>query len=147
MTHIEFAYPGGIIISSLGAQSINPLITVLASVAGAIIGALVTYYLNYAKTKAMMKWKPKYDVYNAILELDKGRPGDCNEKDQEIRLAKRLKFLSEKDEFKELADKIIENRFDNLAAKQTFIDEEFIPAIEKDLDDTMNFLKFRDKKK
>lgn len=48
---MEFAYPGGIIISNLGAQSANPMITVLSGAAGAIIGALFTYYLNYAKTK------------------------------------------------------------------------------------------------
>lgn len=51
LTHMEFAYPGGIIISNLGAQSANPMITVLSGAAGAIIGALFTYYLNYAKTK------------------------------------------------------------------------------------------------
>lgn len=87
-----------------------------------------------------MKWETKYNAYNAILEFDKGRPINTSEKNQEIRFAKRLKSLSENEEIKRIADIMIEGKFESLAEKQSFIDEKFIPAIEKDLEDTMNLL-------
>lgn len=90
-----------------------------------------------------MKWETKYNAYNAILELDKGRPGTALDKNQEIRFAKRLKALSRNEEIRKIADIMIENKFDNLADKQRFIDEKFIPAIEKDLEDTMNPFKWK----
>ncbi|MDD4161664.1 MAG: hypothetical protein PHW87_04210 [Methanothrix sp.] len=131
------------IIPNLGAQTTNILTTALAGAVGAIIGALFTFYLNYAKTKAMMKWETKYNAYNAILKFDKGLPIDSREKNQEIRFAKRLKALSKTREVKEIADTMIEGKFESLADKQIFIDEKFIPAIEKDLEDTMNFFKWQ----
>jgi hypothetical protein len=143
LANIEFVYPGGIIISNLGAQSMNPLITALVGMIGAIIGALFTFYLNYAKTKAMMKWETKYNAYNAILGFDKGHPLNTTDKNQEIRFAKRLKALSKDKDVKEIADRIIEGNFENLADKQQFIDEKFIPAIEKDLKDTMNLFRWK----
>jgi len=72
------------------------------------------------ETKAKMKWETKYNAYNAILALDKGRPLTTLEKDQEIRLAKRLKALSKKKEAKDIANAIIERKFKDLADKQNF---------------------------
>ena len=47
MAFIDFVYPGGILISTSGSQSTNPLITALAGViAGAIIGGVITYFVT-----------------------------------------------------------------------------------------------------
>jgi len=119
------------------------VISVLVGLASAIIGSLFTYHLNYAKTKAMMKWEMKFNAYNAILELDKGRPGTLLDKNQEIRFAMRLKALSQDEKIKDIADTMIKCEFENLKAKQRFIDEKFIPAIEKDLEDTMKLFRWK----
>lgn len=121
----------------------SPYFPLFSGLIGVILGGIITTYLEYAKTKAMMKWETKYNAYNAILELDKGRPGTALDKNQEIRFAKRLKALSRNEEIRKIADIMIENKFDNLADKQRFIDEKFIPAIEKDLEDTMNPFKWK----
>jgi len=132
----------GNISSNLGVQTTYPWTPVFAGLIGAIIGAILSFYLNYAKTKAMMKWETKYNAYNAILEFDKGRPINSAERKQEIRFAMRLKSLSENEEIKAIAHKMIIGEFNDLADKQQFIDEQFIPAIEKDLKDTMNFIRW-----
>jgi len=122
---MEFVYSSGII--AIGNIAL-----------GAIIGALVAFYLNYLKTKAMMRWEMKYNIYNAILKFDTGEPIRGNvDKAQYIRFIKRLKYLSKSKEIKEIADIMVEDNFMNLDDKQKFIDEEFIPAMEKDLEDTM----------
>jgi hypothetical protein len=119
------------------------LISALTGLIGVIVGAIITFILNYAKTKAMMRWEMKYTIYTSILELDKGRPLNTMERDHQIRLANRLKSLSRNKEAKEIATTLAENKFDSLKDKQKFIDEKFIPAIEKDLQDTMSFLGWR----
>ncbi len=113
------------------------LITLFSGLIGAMLGGLITAYLEYAKTKAMMKWETKYTAYNAILEFDKGHPLNSSDGKKQIRFAKRLKALSESKEIRQIANTMIENKFEDLADKEKFIDEIFIPAIEKDLEDTM----------
>lgn len=141
MSSVDFVYPGGIIISNLGTQSGYPLIAVLSGLIGAILGAFITFYLNYTKTKAMMKWEMKFNAYNAILELDKGYPTNSIDKKREIRFAKRLRALSENEEIKGIADKMINGEFEDKEDKERFIDEKLVPAIEKDLKDTMNLFR------
>jgi hypothetical protein len=133
MSSVDFVYPGGIIISNLGEQSIHPLITALAGLIGAIFGAFITFYLNYAKTKAMMKWEMKFNAYNAIPEFDKGYPINSKYKMQEIRFAKRLKAISENEEIKTIADKMIKGEFKDLEDKQQFMDEQLILRLRKTL--------------
>jgi len=84
-----------------------------------------------------------YNIYTALLEFDTGRPLNTTERDNLIRLANRLKSLSKNKDIKEIATALAENKFDSLKDKQTFMDEKFIPAVEKDLQDTMKLLKWR----
>lgn len=119
------------------------LISALIGLIGVLIGGIITFYLNYAKTKAMMRWELKYNIYVSLLEFDTGRPLNTNERDNLIRLANRLKSLSKNKDIKEIATALAENKFVSLKDKQTFMDEKFIPAVEKDLQDTMKLLKWR----
>jgi hypothetical protein len=119
-----------------------PYSTLFSGLIGVIVGGLITAYLGYAKTRAMLKWETKYNAYNAILEYDKGFPINSLDVKKQIRFAKRLKALSENKEIEEIADKMIDGKFEDLADKERFIDEKFIPAIEKDLNDTMKPFKW-----
>lgn len=94
----------------------------------------------------MTKWETKFNTYNAILELENGRSSDTTVRDKRIRLAKLLKALSSNEEIKEIADTIIEGNFESLHAREKFIDESLIPAMDKDLEDTIKFFKWPFKK-
>lgn len=93
------------------------LSSLLSGLIGVVIGGFITFYLDYAKTKAMMKWETKYATYNAILELDKGRPLISAEKEQQYRLAKRLVSLSDDEEIKNVVYILIQNKFESLNSK------------------------------
>jgi len=43
------------------------LISALIGLIGVLIGGIITFYLNYAKTKAMMRWELKYNRLLAVL--------------------------------------------------------------------------------
>lgn len=118
------------------------LSSLLSGLIGVVIGGFITFYLDYAKTKAMMKWETKYATYNAILELDKGRPLISAEKEQQYRLAKRLVSLSDDEEIKNVVYILIQNKFESLNSKQKFMDKKFIPTMKKDLEDTMSFFRW-----
>lgn len=119
---------------------------IISGLIGVIIGGIITTYLGYLKTKAMMKWETKSNTYNAILELEKGAPLDSTERKKQIRLAELLKALSINEEIKKIADTLIEGKFENLEARERFIDNSLIPAMDKDLEDTMSFSKWPSRK-
>ena len=93
-----------------------------------------------------MKWETKFNTYNAILELENGQPSDTRILKKRIRLAKLLKALSSNEEIKKIADTLIEEKFENLDARERFIDNSLIPAMDKDLEDTISFFKWQFRK-
>ena len=113
--------------------------SLISGLIGVIIGSLISAYLGYAKTKAMIKWETKFNIYNAILDLENGMALDVVDKKKQIRLAKLLKALSSNKDIKKIADQLIEERFDSLDARESFIDNKLIPAMYKDLEDTISF--------
>ena len=116
--------------------------SLISGLIGVIIGSLISAYLGYAKTKAMIKWETKFNIYNAILDLENGVALDVVDKKKQIRLAKLLKALSSNKDIKKIADQLIEERFDSLDARESFIDNKLIPAMYKDLEDTISFFKW-----
>ncbi len=116
--------------------------SLISGLIGVIIGSLISAYLGYAKTKAMIKWETKFNIYNAILDLENGMALDVVDKKKQIRLAKLLKALSSNKDIKKIADQLIEERFDSLDARESFIDNKLIPAMYKDLEDTISFFKW-----
>ena len=120
--------------------------SLISGLIGVIIGSLITAYLGHIKTKAMMKWETKFNTYNAILELENGQPSDTRILKKRIRLAKLLKALSSNEEIKKIADTLIEEKFENLDARERFIDNSLIPAMDKDLEDTIRFFKWQFRK-
>ena len=120
--------------------------SLISGLIGVIIGSLISAYLGYAKTKAMIKWETKFNIYNAILDLENGMALDVVDKKKQIRLAKLLKALSSNKDIKKIADQLIEERFDSLDARESFIDNKLIPAMYKDLEDTISFFKWPQRK-
>ena len=116
--------------------------SLISGLIGVIIGSLISAYLGYAKTKAMIKWETKFNIYNAILDLENGMALDVVDKKKQIRLAKLLKALSSNKDIKKIADQLIEERFDSLDARESFIDNKLIPAMYKDLEETISFFKW-----
>lgn len=116
--------------------------SLISGLIGVIIGSLISAYLGYAKTKAMIKWETKFNIYNAILDLENGMPLDAVDKKKRIRLAELLKALSSNKDIKKIADQLIEERFDSLDARESFIDNKLIPAMDKDLENTISFFKW-----
>ncbi len=119
----------------------SDITSLISGLIGVIIGSLISAYLGYAKTKAMIRWERKFNIYNAILELENGMPLDVVGKKKQIRLAELLKAFSSNKDIKEIADKLIEGGFDSLDARESFIDNKLIPAMDKDLEDTIGFWK------
>ena len=120
----------------------SDITSLISGLIGVIIGSLISAYLGYAKTKAMIKWETKFNIYNAILDLENGMALDVVDKKKQIRLAKLLKALSSNKDIKKIADQLIEERFDSLDARESFIDNKLIPAMYKDLEDTISFFKW-----
>jgi hypothetical protein len=120
----------------------SPYFPLVSGLIGVILGGLITTYIGYLKTKAMMRWETKFNTYNAILGLEKGEPSTTMEGKRRIRLAELLKSLSKNEEIKKIADTLIEDKFENLDARERFIDNSLIPAMDKDLEDTMSFFKW-----
>lgn len=116
--------------------------SLISGLIGVIIGSLISAYLGYAKTKAMIKWETKFNIYNAILDLENGMALDGVDKKKQVRLAKLLKALSSNEDIKKLADQLIKERFDSLDARESFIDKKLIPAMDKDLEETISFFKW-----
>jgi hypothetical protein len=81
-------------ISILPVSPDSPYFPLVSGLIGVIIGGIITTYLGYLKTKAMIRWETKFNTYNAILGLKKGEPSTSIESKKRIRLAELLKALS-----------------------------------------------------
>jgi hypothetical protein len=120
----------------------SPYFSLISGIIGVMIGAIITTYLGYIKTKAMMKWETKFNTYNAILELEGGTPLTSIQAKKRIRLAELLKALSRNEVIRQIADTLIVDNFESLDARERFIDNSLIPAMDKDLEDTISLFRW-----
>jgi hypothetical protein len=114
--------------------------TIAAATLGALIGGIITFAITYAKARAEMKWSFKQDAVTAIInELDQSAPRTPRTNQEIHRRVRHLIHVAFKsNEIRTVANGIVNQRGMELAELQRRIDNELIPLVETDLEETMN---------
>lgn len=121
-----------------GTAATPSYITLGAALLGALVGGLITFFITYAKGRTEMKWSFKRDTVMAIInELDQSE-ARLPRTNQTIhrRVGHLINIAFTNPEIRSTADRISQNM-----ALDTFheiFDNELMPLIETDLEETIN---------
>lgn len=114
-------------------------ITLGAALLGALVGGFITFIITYAKARAEMKWGFKQNAVIAIInELDQSeaRTPRTNRAIHR-RVGHIIHIAFTNTEIRTTADRIIDQNTE-LAELQRIIDDELMPLVETDLEETMD---------
>jgi len=117
-------------------------ITFITALSGVIVGGFITFIITHAKTRSEMKWKLKREAYMSILNdvdqavTNEGR--DIKKAKTNRRRAKHLIRLAfGQSDITTIANKIIDGGAMSLAELQGLVDNELMPKVESDLEETI----------
>jgi hypothetical protein len=113
-------------------------LTFITALAGVIVGGFITFFITQAKTRSEMKWELKREAYKAILDdIDQAKAvNPTNSQLMKTRRAKHLmKLAYGQSDISTVANKILASG--SIPEKQKIIDDEFMPKLEADLEETI----------
>ena len=104
---------------------------------GAIIGGLITYLVTTTSTKRLREYHAKEHAYIKAIEVDEE---ELKKLDRDIKLdyVEHLINLSGNEEVLNLFRKIRSDTGNNRQNYAKSLESEFIPAVKRDLQDTLN---------
>jgi hypothetical protein len=108
----------------------------ISSAMGAVIGGFIAYWVTTTSTKIHREYESKKQAYESFLALDTGRPLLPEDRKLLELRAKHLIDLSGNEEIKNLTKELLKIDIRDNFSKR--IDEDFVPAIQKDLQATLN---------
>lgn len=113
-------------------------VTFITALAGVIVGGFITFIITYAKTRSEMKWELKREAYKAILN-DVDQATAVNPTNAELMKKRRAKHLMKlaygQSDISTVANKLLVTG--SIPEKQKIIDDEFMPKLEADLEETI----------
>jgi hypothetical protein len=118
-------------------------ITFITALAGVIVGGFITFFITHAKTRSEIKWKLKQEAYMAIInDVDQAvtnQGKNINESKRNRRRAKHLiKLAFGQSDITTIANKILDRIGGmSVAEIQEAIDNELMPKVESDLEETI----------
>lgn len=116
-------------------------ITFITALAGVIVGGFITFIITFAKTRSEMKWELKREAYKAILDgVDQAVTNQGKKIDESKTNRRRAKHLIKlafgQADIMTIVNKII-NESMSLAELQRIVDDELMPKVEADLEETI----------